>query len=91
MNLWQTRSHLENAELNMESKFPIYLPNHNHITELIKEAWLANDGEPNHSDYRYKFTRIPCQGSLKFGFLNLKLKQIGLNYLGPLSIKIDNG
>ncbi|KAL3998738.1 Pao retrotransposon peptidase family protein [Acanthocheilonema viteae] len=33
--LWRTRSRLENSELDEESKYPIYLPNHNIISELL--------------------------------------------------------
>uniref|UniRef100_A0A1I7W001 Integrase_H2C2 domain-containing protein n=1 Tax=Loa loa TaxID=7209 RepID=A0A1I7W001_LOALO len=34
-NLWRSKSRIENADLDTESKFPIHLPNRNHITKLI--------------------------------------------------------
>ncbi|KAL3997640.1 Integrase core domain family protein [Acanthocheilonema viteae] len=121
--LWRTRSRLENSELDEESKYPIYLPNHNIISELLIKQQHENLYHAGiaHTlcELRRKFW-IPkgrstvksviswCMGCKRWRAKPFKLlampnlpetrvirsrtfEKVGLDYMGPLSIKSDNG
>uniref|UniRef100_A0A1I7VCA7 Integrase catalytic domain-containing protein n=1 Tax=Loa loa TaxID=7209 RepID=A0A1I7VCA7_LOALO len=82
-NLWRSKSRFENADLDMESKFPIYLPNRNHITKLITKH--------KHEElYHAGIGHTLCELRQKF-WIPSGRSAVGLDYLGPHSIKNDTG
>ncbi|VDM93230.1 unnamed protein product [Onchocerca ochengi] len=120
--LWRTRSRLENSELDDESKYPIYLPNHNIISELLikqqheklyhasiahtscelrRKFWIPKGRSAvkrviswcmDWKRWRAKPFKLPATPNLPQTRVvrSRTFEKVGLDYMGPLSIKSDN-
>uniref|UniRef100_A0A1I7VPN2 Integrase catalytic domain-containing protein n=1 Tax=Loa loa TaxID=7209 RepID=A0A1I7VPN2_LOALO len=91
--LWRSASRLENSKLPETSKYPIYLPRHNPITELIilqQHENLCHAGITHTlSELRSRSFKLPPMASLPEMRVNQSraFSYVGVDYFGPLSIK----